>query len=78
MAAEPGVRTLSPGRRLAVVLVPWLFMAVFAYLYVAHLLPRLSGLGWCFGIFVGLVFLSFLAAAVTFSRDVFAVRYPRD
>jgi len=71
--------TIGPRGRLATIAVPWLFLAVFAALYVLVLLPRVRDGAWlaiCVGAFVTLVFLSFLAAAVTFSRDVLTGRWP--
>jgi hypothetical protein len=71
--------TLTPGRKLATLLVPWAFLVVFGVLYVLVLLPRVRDGAWlaiCVGAFVALVFLSFLAAAVTFSRDVLTGRWP--
>jgi hypothetical protein len=71
--------TLTPGRKLATLLVPWAFLIVFGVLYVLVLLPRVRDGAWlaiCVGAFVALVFLSFLAAAVTFSRDVLTDRWP--
>jgi len=66
-------------RKLAAITVPWFFLVVFAALYVLVLLPRVRDGAWlamCVGAFVALVFLSFLAAAVTFSRDVLTGRWP--
>jgi hypothetical protein len=70
---------LSASRRLAALAVPWAFLLVFAFLYVTFLWPRVTTGGLvpvCFGAVVGLVFFSFAAAAVTFSRDVLSGRYP--
>ncbi len=67
-----------PGK-LAALLVPWAFLVLFAALYVFVLLPRVRDGAWlaiCVGAFVALVFLSFLTAAVTFSRDVLTGRWP--
>jgi hypothetical protein len=71
--------TLTPGAKLATLMVPWLFLVVFAALYALILLPRVRDGAWlaiCVGAFAALVFLSFLAAAVTFSRDVLTGRWP--
>ena len=73
------MRRLGIGGRLAALLVPWLFLAAFATLYVLILLPRLRDGAWlalCVGALAALVFLSFFAAAVTFSRDVLSGRWP--
>jgi hypothetical protein len=60
--------------------VPWVFLAAFAALYALVVLPRLrdaAPLALCvFGAFIGLVFVIFVVAAVTFSRDVLAGRWP--
>ena len=66
-------------RKVTAVLVPWVFLAVFAMLYVVFLLPRVrdgSLLSVCVGAFVALAFVVFLVAAVTFSRDVLTDRWP--
>jgi hypothetical protein len=60
-------------------LVPWVFLALFAILYVWLALPRVregQPLALCLGAFVALVFVVFLVAAVTFSRDVLSSRWP--
>ena len=70
---------LSGSRRLAALLVPWVFLAVFAFIYLTFVWPKVSAGGLvplCFGVLVGLVFVSFVVAAVTFSRDVLSGRYP--
>jgi hypothetical protein len=70
---------LSGSRRLAALLVPWVFLVVFALIYLNFVWPKLSAGGVvpvCFGLVVGLVFVSFVIAAVTFSRDVLSGRYP--
>ena len=70
---------LSGSRRLAALLVPWVFLVVFAFVYLTFLWPKVSAGGllpMCFGVLVGLVFVSFIVAAVTFSRDVLSGRYP--
>ena len=72
-------RDLSGGQKVAVLLVPWLFLAIFAFLFSNFLLPHArSGhvAAVCFAMFVGMTFISFTIAAVTFSRDVLAGRYP--
>jgi hypothetical protein len=61
------------------VAVPWVFLIAFASLYVVFALPRVregQPLALCLGAFVALVFVVFLVAAVTFSRDVVAERWP--
>ena len=66
-------------RKLVALAVPWLFLILFAALYVLLALPRvLAGqpLALCLGAFVALVFVVFLVAAVTFSRDVVQNRWP--
>jgi hypothetical protein len=70
---------LSGSRKLALLVLPWAFLIVFAYLYLTIILPRaMSGhlLGACFGLFVSMVFVTFVVAALTFSRDVLTGRYP--
>jgi hypothetical protein len=59
--------------------VPWVFLAVFAGMYVVLALPRVRDgqpLAVCLGAFVGLVFVVFFVAALTFSRDVIQNRWP--
>jgi hypothetical protein len=61
------------------VAVPWVFLAAFATLYAVFALPRVMDgqpLAVCLGAFVGLVFVMFLVAAVTFSRDILQDRWP--
>jgi hypothetical protein len=61
------------------VAVPWLFLIAFATLYIVLALPRVREgqlLALCLGAFVALVFVVFLVAAVTFSRDVVTNRWP--
>jgi hypothetical protein len=51
----------------------------FAALYVLFALPRVrqgQAVAVCLGAFVALVFVVFLVAAVTFSRDVVLDRWP--
>ena len=70
---------LSGSRRLAALLVPWVFLVVFAAIYLTFVWPKASAGGLvplCFGALIGLVFVSFVVAAVTFSRDVLSGRYP--
>ena len=58
---------------------PWLFLVAFATLYIVLALPRVregQPLAVCLGAFVALVFVVFLVAAVTFSRDVVTDRWP--
>lgn len=71
--------TIRPARKFVAVAVPWLFLAAFAVLYLTFAVPRVregQPLAVCLGAFVGLVFVVFLVAAVTFSRDVVADRWP--
>jgi hypothetical protein len=73
------MRRLSAQQRLQVLLVPWVFVAVYAAIYVALVVPRaLNGhiLGMCIGAVIGAVWVIFAVAAVTFSRDVLAGRWP--
>jgi hypothetical protein len=75
----PETSGLTGSRRLAALLVPWVFLAVFAFMYLTFAWPRISSGGLvpvCFGVVIGLVFVSFVIAAVTFSRDVLSGRYP--
>jgi hypothetical protein len=62
-----------------VLTVPWLFLCIFGALYVLVLLPRMlegAFVALCLGGFVALVFVSFVVAAITFSRDVLSGRWP--
>ena len=71
---------MGAGQKLALLVLPWLFLIVFAYLYLTVLLPRaLAGhlLSLCLGAFVAMVFVTFAVAALTFSRDVLSGKYPR-
>jgi hypothetical protein len=71
--------SLRLGGKLAAVLVPWVFLCLFATVYAFVLLPRMRDGAWlalCLGAFVAFVFVCFVAAAVTFSRDVLAGRWP--
>ena len=59
--------------------VPWLFLVAFAAAYVLLLLPRVRDghlVALCVGAFVTLVFVAFVVAAITFSRDVLTGRWP--
>jgi hypothetical protein len=70
---------VTVGRKLAAVAVPWVFLALFAAIYLTVALPRvLEGhpLAICLGAFVALVFVVFTVAAITFSRDVVLNRWP--
>jgi hypothetical protein len=74
-------RVSAPGRgqRLGVLLVPWVFLCAFGALYVLLLLPRMRDgavIALCVGAFVAVVFVSFFAAAITFSLDVLTGRWP--
>jgi hypothetical protein len=66
-------------RKVVAVAVPWVFLAVFATLYLTLALPRVRDghpLAICVGAFVALVFVVFFVAAITFSRDVVLDRWP--
>ena len=70
---------LGPLRKLGVLLVPWGFLCVFATIYVGIVLPRLREgqlAALCVGGVAALVFVSFVVAAITFSRDVLIDRWP--
>jgi hypothetical protein len=70
---------LTGTRFVSVLALPWLFVALFAWLVVTFLLPRvLEGqvLAIIFGVLVVSALTSFTFAAVTFSRDVLVGRYP--
>jgi Na+/proline symporter len=70
---------LSALRKVGVLLVPWGFLCVFAALYLGLLWPRLREgqlAALCIGGFAALVFVSFVVAAVTFSRDVLLDHWP--
>jgi hypothetical protein len=71
--------TVTRTRKVAAILVPWLFLGVFATLYTLLVIPRFlegSIVGLCVGAFVTLVFVVFFVAAITFSRDVVLDRWP--
>jgi hypothetical protein len=71
--------SVSAGRKLVAIAVPWVFLVVFAALYLLLALPRVRDghpLAICLGAFVALVFVVFFVAAVTFSRDVLTSRWP--
>jgi hypothetical protein len=70
---------VTVGRKLVAVAVPWLFLILFAAIYVTVALPRVlegHALAICLGAFVALVFVVFTVAAITFSRDVVLNRWP--
>ena len=70
---------VSAARKTAAVLVPWVFLIVFASLYALLLMPRVRDgqiLAMCIGAFVAVVFVVFFVAAITFSRDVLLDRWP--
>jgi hypothetical protein len=61
------------------VAVPWVFLAVFASVYILLALPRVRDghpLAICLGAFVAFVFVVFFVAAITFSRDVVLDHWP--
>ena len=65
------MKSLNRRQRASALCVPWSFVAVYAVLYVTVFLPRAhEGFGALIGAFVGLVWVVFAVAAVTFSRDV--------
>jgi hypothetical protein len=71
--------TVSAGRKAVAIAVPWVFLAVFATLYVLLALPRLREgqfVALCLGAFIALAFFVFCVAAITFSRDVLLGRWP--
>ena len=80
MASVPLNRRLTGARLMVALLVPWIFLTVFATLYVRVIAPNLFGhmavAQACLGAFIGLVLISFTVAAVNFSRDVLAGRWP--
>ena len=64
---------------MAALAVPWVFLLAYAALYWVLVLPRVGSGQWlavCVGAFVALVFVVFLVAAVTFSRDVLRGAWP--
>jgi hypothetical protein len=66
-------------RKVAALLVPWAFVALFGVLYATFLLPKLSEghvATLCLGAFVTLVFVVAVVTAVIFSRDVLLDRWP--
>jgi hypothetical protein len=70
---------ISTARKIVAVAVPWVFLALFAAIYLTVALPRvLEGhvVAICVGAFVALVFVVFTVAAITFSRDVVLNRWP--
>jgi hypothetical protein len=74
-----GKYRLTGIRKLAVLLLPWAFLATFAELCMTLLWPQVRGghlPAICLSLFVALAFVSFAAAALTFSRDVVTGRYP--
>jgi ABC-type protease/lipase transport system fused ATPase/permease subunit len=73
------VNDVSPARKIVAIAVPWVFLALFAAIYMLVAVPRvLEGhvLAMCVGAFVALVFVVFFVAAITFSRDVVLNRWP--
>jgi hypothetical protein len=70
---------LSGSRKVAVLLLPWIFLGIFITLYRTFMWGHVTdgnALAICLNVFVAIVFLSFVAAAITFSRDVISGRYP--
>jgi len=71
--------SLGPLRKVGVLLVPWVFLAFFATVYGLAVLPRMRDgqlIALCIGGLAALVFVSFVVAALTFSRDVLLDRWP--
>jgi len=71
--------SLTGGKKLGALLVPWLFLAFFLFMYYRFLLPQLLEghlVLRCVAAFVAVVVVSFTIAAITFSRDVITGRYP--
>jgi hypothetical protein len=71
--------SIGVGKKLVAVAVPWVFLFLFAALYLTFALPRVRDghpLAICLGAFVALVFVVFFVAAITFSRDVVLNRWP--
>jgi predicted anti-sigma-YlaC factor YlaD len=63
---------------LIAVLVPWTFVIILSGAYSFALWPRVAEgqlLGACLGVFLAIVLVSFIVAAVTFSRDVLSGRW---
>jgi hypothetical protein len=70
---------LSGGQRLAVLALPWAFLALFALAYALLLWPRAADghvLAIAVSLFLALVFVTNLLAAMTFSRDVLRGHLP--
>lgn len=69
---------MTAPERLVAVLVPWTFVIILAGAYSFVLWPRLTErqlLGACLGVFLAIVLVSFILAALTFSRDVLSGRW---
>jgi hypothetical protein len=69
---------LTGARKFAVLLMPWAFVALLACVYSVVFLPRLSSpTPWLIILcaLLTMVFVSFCAAAVSFSRDVLTGHY---
>ena len=72
-------RRLTTSERVQVLLVPWGFVAIYAAIYVGLVLPRAASghvLAVIVAAIIACVWLVFAVAAVTFSRDVLAGRWP--
>jgi hypothetical protein len=70
---------LTRGRRLSVLVAPWLFVCAFAAIWFGVLLPRaMDGNVLLIGVcaLAGCALVSFALAAVTFSWDVLRGRWP--
>jgi hypothetical protein len=67
---------LNRRQRASAICVPWTFVAVYAVVYATLLLPRAhDGFGVVVSALVGVIWLVFAVAAVTFSRDVVTGRW---
>lgn len=70
---------LATAQKVLVLLVPWLFVVVFAVVVQQVLLPRLisGSIGAdVLTILIGSSFICFVVAAITVSRDTLAGRFP--
>jgi hypothetical protein len=70
---------MSRQMRIGVLIAPWTFVGVFAGVWLGVLVPHATGgqiAVVCLSTLAGLALVSFVAAAVTFSRDVLNGRWP--
>jgi hypothetical protein len=66
-------------QRIGLLVAPWMFVCVFAGVWLGVLVPHASGgqTAWiCVSFAAGLALVSFVVAAATFSRDVLMGRWP--